>query len=407
MTAMKAMFAFIGETAQVLVACAECRKDYAFEIDRGTWGYREISAQEAYDQGIPPVCEMRKRYSFGFRCGKVGHWNCQKPAKLTILKAAEVTKVSTGETQVFSTCISCRIPDIYFNAQFYSLKYLTPEEAAICNADASCTACGASGIWSLPTGEVSVTISQKWAHAKPTVKMTGLDLMNPDFDGIQIQVYRNYQGKFQLWDSIQNPLIKRPKSGFKSLESVTLKSGNDLRNFRLYDGEYYVKVVACVKRKPKQNLPGYFAPVQTLAQSEVFTVNYRWKAPRARKVDMIVYRVVGGGSFGGDHEQHQKFAPGTQFANTDFFVTPHRQCAKNMVEHCDNQAREYDGGLSWAKVAVIRATKVRAAHAHEKSGHSDDFDRDEMILVKGEVMQLLSLDRDNRYKFPDEVAVNA
>lgn len=394
------MKAFKNPEGEILAVCAECCNDYAYEIGR-SWDYKVISAQEAYDNGILPKCALYKRFSFQQPCRKAGYWDCQKPASATVLTAARVQELGTEKTHVFNTCMSCQLPDWCFSS-LYGINNLMPHEAESTGADAKCSSCGMPGIWRLPIGEISVSISQKWAHAKPTVKIEGLDKINSEFDSVQIQIFRNYEGVIRQWDSICNPLIKRPKSGFKAVESVTLKSGNDLRNYRLYDGEYFVKVVGCVRHH------GNDKAVQPLAQSETFTVKYRWTTPRAHKVDMIVYRVVGGDVFGGDRTQHEKFSKGTFFTEGKFFVTPHQECAKDIVAYCDGEAFAYDGShCSWAKVAIIRATKVRAAHPHEKKGHDDRLDRDEMILVAGQVIDLVNLDRKNDYRFPDEVAVNA
>lgn len=125
----------------------------------------------------------------------------------------------------------------------------------------------------------------------------------------------------------------------------------------------------------------------------------------------IVYRVVGGYSFGsgfgGDYTEIAKFKAGTLLKDSALFVTPHRDCVKNMVDHCDAVAFQAEGLSSWARVAVIEATILRDVRPEEKVSHHDGFDRDEMILVEGKVLQLFALDSRNGYKFPDEVAVNA
>lgn len=70
----------------------------------------------------------------------------------------------------------------------------------------------------------------------------------------------------------------------------------------------------------------------------------------------------------------------------NLFATPHWECVNNIFAKACYYAFLDCGGFPWARVLEIEAEDVRPPRKEEKRDHDEDFDKDEVLILKGTVI---------------------
>lgn len=272
-----------------------------------------------------------------------------------------------------TVCSEC----LYFEFYVYLKRPENPvplHKAIECGLLPICSKCGIEGEW-LPIGEQSIEVSHVKTAPTPSVTISGLNKLSAKFNRVEIYVQEKSFNTPDTWNTLfgYNTYLNRANKDFPANYNFELKTSED----RLKNNDYRVSVL------------GY--GIEHLDYFEIasfeFKFDYQGDFPEMRETDMIVYRVVGGGAFGGYGETCWRNT-GYRFNNSAVFCTPNASCAKEMVEASQRWAQQ-SKVPNRAKVLVIQASRVRNPHDTEKFGHSVLTDEDEMILVEGVVVDVL------------------
>lgn len=259
---------------------------------------------------------------------------------------------------------------------------LTPEDSVEINAlehikcglAPVCDSCCKEGIWA-PYDVVFISVCQAESETNPTVTVNNIDKLPENFNKVEISVWeRSFETGDWRYKTSYSHELRRNQDQF--VNEYTFKV--DCAIFpgeRLKNNDYKISVT------------GYDNDTWMELSSYEFKVNYRGDFPLPRPVDMIVYRVVGGGKFGG-YGSDCWLEVGHKFEDAAVFCTPHAHCVTEMLEACNYWAQS-NKVPNCAKVAVIRASQVRDYHKSEKFGDSRYTDEDEMILIDGVVLDVV------------------
>jgi len=106
---------------------------------------------------------------------------------------------------------------------------------------------------------------------------------------------------------------------------------------------------------------------------------------------MIFYHICTDPHFGSgaNNWNSYKWASGLNPGDTveNLFATPHWECVDNIFAKACYYAFLSSGGFPWARVLEIEAEDFRPPRKEEKPGHDEDFDRDEVLILKGTVVR--------------------
>jgi len=111
-------------------------------------------------------------------------------------------------------------------------------------------------------------------------------------------------------------------------------------------------------------------------------------------VDTMLYRLIGGGQFGGEPITNQNEPrPGQTIKGV--FATPLRDAIDSMIEFCLEQGENENTGDPIVKndmrVLLIQGIITRNPKSHEKSMHWEDSDADEVMVDSGKIQTILTI----------------
>ena len=115
----------------------------------------------------------------------------------------------------------------------------------------------------------------------------------------------------------------------------------------------------------------------------------------------ILYRLIGGGQFGGQPIKNGKEPkPGTTVSGV--FATPHKSAINAMIEYCVEQGEDEITGLpikeSDLRVLFLSGAKVRKPTAREKFMDWEESDKDEVMVDYAKIEKVLTIQEWNKMK---------
>ena len=116
---------------------------------------------------------------------------------------------------------------------------------------------------------------------------------------------------------------------------------------------------------------------------------------------IILYRLVGGGQFGGSPIKRGS-EPKPNSIITGVFATPHIDAIDAMIEYSLDQGEDEMTGNpikeTDMRICVIETQSARKPKPHEKFMHWDDSDTDEMFIQTGKILKVLTVNEWDSFK---------